>query len=185
MFQVLLGTGPRIKYSLGNSSVLGQAAGKVAENPFTVSSLNISHSDHGLFGFIVASSANEVHKIVKAVVSQLRDSAKKVSEQDLKNAKYEYKFEFWICDFKENDYFRNILKANILLSLEDTQNFVEELGTQAVLTGQALTGNDIEKAIDSLTLQDVSSIASKIIKGKGTMASVGKLHNTPYLEDLA
>ncbi len=87
LFQHVLGTGPRIKYSLGGAAKLGQAALKAAESPCAVTSLNVSYSDSGLFGFGLVCSAKEAHKVVKAVVTQLRDSAKNISEQDLKIAK--------------------------------------------------------------------------------------------------
>ncbi len=79
---------------------------------------------------------------------------------------------------------RNNLKATTLMATENPSALVEELGAQALISGQILNTSDYEKAVDSLSVQDVSSLALKIIKGKGAMASVGKLYNTPYLEDL-
>jgi len=165
LFQHMLGSGPRVKYSLGAATKLGQAALKAAQNPSAVSSLNVSYADSGLFGFSLVCSAKEAHKVVKAVVSQLRESAKSISEQDLNNAK-------------------NALKATIFFSYEDQDNLLEDIGTQALTYGNVFSAKEIEKAIDSISLQDISSITSKVIKGKGVMSAVGKLHNVPYLEDL-
>lgn len=79
---------------------------------------------------------------------------------------------------------RNNLKATTLMGIESPSALVEELGAQALISGQILNLKDYEKVIDSISAQDVSSLALKIIKGKGAMASVGKLYNTPHLEDL-
>jgi predicted Zn-dependent peptidase len=79
---------------------------------------------------------------------------------------------------------RNNLKATTLMATENPSALVEELGAQALISGQVLNSRDYEIAVDSVSAQDVSSLALKIIKGKGAMASVGKLYNTPYLEDL-
>jgi hypothetical protein len=88
LFQTLLGTGPRIKCNLGVNTKLGQAVAKATENPSAVSSFNISYADTGIFGLCIAANANDVHNVVKAAVTQLRESAKNISEQDLKDAKY-------------------------------------------------------------------------------------------------
>jgi len=166
LFQQHLGTGPRVRYSTGTSSRLSKAAAKVAEEPFAVSSLNISYADTGVFGVTLAGHAKEMHKLLKAVTSQLRECAKSFSETDLKAAK-------------------NALKSGIFMSTESQSNLLEEMGAQAVATGQIFSTGDVEKLIDAITVNDVTSATAKIVKGKGAMSAVGKLYNTPYLEDLA
>jgi len=165
LFQQILGTGTRVKYSDGAASRLGQAAAKATQNPVAVSGLNISYSDQGLFGCVIAGSANDMHKIVKAVVTQMRDTAKSLKDADLNVAK-------------------NQLKASILMSAENQGQLLEEAGTQALNLGQVLSTNDVLKAIDGVSLQDVTSAAARVVKGKGAIAAVGQLHNVPYLEDL-
>ncbi|CAG2104814.1 unnamed protein product [Medioppia subpectinata] len=76
------------------------------------------------------------------------------------------------------------LKATTLLAAEDQNVLVEELATQSLNAGQVVSLNDYEKAVDSITVQDITGLANKIVKSKGAMASVGKLQNAPYLEDL-
>ena len=71
-----------------------------------------------------------------------------------------------------------------MISNEEPSLLVEEIGTQALTLGQVLSLSDFEKAVDSVSAQDVSALASKIVKSKGAMASVGNLQNVPYLEDL-
>jgi len=87
LFQTLLGTGPRIKYNFGTNTKLGQAVAKASNSPSAITGFNISYSDTGIFGFSVAAAAKDINNVVKAAVTQLRESAKNISEQDLKIAK--------------------------------------------------------------------------------------------------
>lgn len=166
LLQHILGTGNRVEFSTGGQTPLGAAVAKVTDSPFAVSAFNISYTDTGLFGVTVAASAQDIGQAVRAAVSQLRQSAKKISEEDLKNAKAS-------------------LKASTLGSTEDLNVLVEEIATQSLNSGNVISLKDYEKVVDSVTVEDVSSLATKTIKGKGAMASVGRLQNVPYLEDLA
>lgn len=74
--------------------------------------------------------------------------------------------------------------ATTLLSVEDPNYLIEEIGFQSLVSGPVSDLIDFQRAVDSVTIQDVSGLASKIIKTKGAMASVGKVQNVPYLEDL-
>ena len=87
LLQTLLGTGPRIQFNDCQNTRLGEAVGKATNEPFAVSAFNINYEDTGLFGITLAASPKDVDKAVKAAVAQLRDSAKNIKEEDLKNAK--------------------------------------------------------------------------------------------------
>ena len=81
--------------------------------------------------------------------------------------------------------FRQLLKSSINITNENTDSLIEEMGTQALNLGKILEPDEIEQMIDSINLHDFASIATKVMKGRGAMASVGKVHNVPYLEDLS
>lgn len=87
LLQQILGTGPRIKYSSGLTSPLASAAATASQSATSVSSLNIAYSDTGLFGFVVAGAANDMDKIVKAVVTKMREVSKNLKESQLATAK--------------------------------------------------------------------------------------------------
>lgn len=53
------------------------------------------------------------------------------------------------------------------------------------LTGQVSSGDEMEKLIDAISVQDVTNLANKVVKGKPAIAAVGHLDNMPYVEDLA
>ncbi|XP_054153990.1 cytochrome b-c1 complex subunit 2, mitochondrial-like [Oppia nitens] len=165
LLQIILGTGPNISYQDGSHTKLGAAVAKATSEPFAVSAFNMSYSDTGLFGINIAASAKDIHKAVKAAVTQLRDTAKNISAEELKNAK-------------------NNLKASLFLSCDDYNYMIEEIGTESLNYGSVLSLPEFQKALDSVTVQDVTGLATKIVKTKGAMASYGNLQNAPFLEDL-
>lgn len=76
-----------MKYSSGTASRVGQVVSKETQNSFAVSGLNISYSDTGLFGFTAIAASTDIHKVVKAVVNELRNAAKGLTDKDLSTAK--------------------------------------------------------------------------------------------------
>ena len=70
-----------------------------------------------------------------------------------------------------------------MMSLESPSLLLEELGVQA-LSGSALELEKIESVIDSVSLNDLKEVSSKVLKGKVAIAAVGQTHNVPFLEDL-
>lgn len=86
LFQHIIGTGPRVKYNPGGSK-LHQEIGKVAQEPFLVTSLNANYSETGIFGFMAAGSPDEIHKIIKTTITKMRDLSKNIKDEQLKTAK--------------------------------------------------------------------------------------------------
>ncbi|KAM7295845.1 cytochrome b-c1 complex subunit 2, mitochondrial [Ixodes scapularis] len=165
VLQHILGTGPRVPYSASAATKLGDAAAKVAEHPFAVSALNISYSDTGLFGVTVAGHPNEMDKLTKAVMTQVRTTAQKISDKDVQDGKTR-------------------LKAALLFKREDQSNVALEMGLQTSLLGQAWDPSEVERSIDAITTQDVASVAARVSKAKPAMAAVGRLHKTPHVDEL-
>jgi len=166
LLQKVMGGGPSMKYSSGVGSKLVQAIGKVASGPFAASALNINYSDSGLFGFYTVSQAEDAGKTVKASMAQFAAATKSaITEEELNSAK-------------------NQLKSAIHMSLEDSSAVLQDLGAQALLTGQVLDPAEIGAAIDKVTVADVQAVAKKVINGKPSMVSIGNLINTPYLDQL-
>ena len=85
--QQLLGIGQRVKHSQGGNK-LAIAAGKVAKQPFEVSTIFNQYSDSGLFGIYTATHGSEAHSVINAVVSELRNVIKGLTEADVNAAKY-------------------------------------------------------------------------------------------------
>ena len=53
VLQKVAGDGPRVKWGSNNGS-LHKAVATAGQEPFAVSAINVSHSDSGLFGFVLS-----------------------------------------------------------------------------------------------------------------------------------
>jgi len=165
VLQCILGTGANSKLGCPSLSKLGSAAAKSTVNPFTVSCLNINYSDTGLFGVYIAGSPDDMKEIVKSVVSQMREITKSISESDIQNAKHQ-------------------LKAKLRFGRENSKDSLTAMSIDVSNFGQIRDLADIEKTIDGLNSSDISAVAARVMKTKPAMAAVGRLHSTPYLDEL-
>lgn len=87
IFQQILRSGPRVKYSDAKNTPLGAAAGQATQHPFALTGMNVNYSDTGLFGFAVAAAANDINAVVKSVVKKMREVGKGINDNQLKTAK--------------------------------------------------------------------------------------------------
>jgi len=160
-----LGSLPRVKYSEARNTSLGAAAGQGTQHPFSLAGINVNYSDSGLFGFAVGAAASDVHNVVKNVVKKMREVGKGLTEAQLKTAKQQ-------------------LKAHVLMSFEEQNQVLEELGVQLLNGSTPLGVDNAESAIDALSLNEVNEVVSKTLKGKVAIAAVGSVSNVPHAEDL-
>jgi len=166
VLQKALGSGPSVKYSDHLTTILGAAATAATDNPFAVNAINVNYTDSGLIGFYGISHASDVRKVATACTGALKQiGSGLINEDDVQRGK-------------------NQLKSSLLFDLEDSINFVNDLGVQALMTGKYVEAEDIVASIDAITLDDVIAAASGIQESKFSMASVGKLHDTPFVDEL-
>jgi ubiquinol-cytochrome c reductase core subunit 2 len=167
VLQQAMGTAPFVKYSsTPATSRIGKAAVQATDNPVAASSILSVYSDSGLFGFQVSCLADDAEKVLKAV----RDAFANATKGSFTDAE--------VAAAKEQ------LKSSYLMWEENSGNLVEDIGTQAVSLGAVSPMADALKAIDAVTAADVSKVAKKYINGKPTMAAVGNVAKTPYLDQL-
>lgn len=167
VLQQVMGTGPRVKYSSNvATSKVSKAIAQGTSSPFAASCINATYSDSGLFGFYVVAQAADVGKVLKSAMATFAEATKGgITDADVQRAK-------------------NQLKASMLMETENSGLMLEDLAVQAVLSGQVLTAADITAVIDAVTIADVQAVAKKVINGKASMAAVGDLSDTPYLDQL-
>ncbi|XP_064626076.1 cytochrome b-c1 complex subunit 2, mitochondrial-like [Lineus longissimus] len=165
--QHLMGTGPYVKYSSGASSnKIVAAASQATNSPFAASCFSASYSDSGLFGFTVAGQPQDMDKVLKAAVKQFGQITKgNIDEKDIVRAKQQ-------------------LKSALAMSLESSDVCLQDLALQAINLGEVQSLEALSKAIDAVSANDVLTVAKKVITGKPTMAAIGSLSNTPYLDQL-
>lgn len=158
LLQRTLGTGIPVKYGSGAGSKLNQAVlGSGA-----VSALNLNYSDAGLFGFIAAAPAADAGKVVSAAAKVLRTAS--VNDSQLSRAKAQ-------------------LKADLLMTQENTGALLEELSLQTLLN-RASTSADLLSTIDKVSAAEINAVASKLASAKLVVAAIGSLSNVPFVDEL-
>lgn len=166
VLQHVLGAGPHVKRGSNATSSLYQAVAKGTNQPFDVSAFNASYSDSGLFGIYTVSQATTAGDVIKAAYNQVKAVAQgKLTSTDLQTAK-------------------NKLKAGYLMSVESSEGFLNEVGSQALVAGSYVPPTTVLQQIDSVAEADVVKAAEKFVSGQKSMAASGNLLHTPFLDEL-
>nr|1BCC_B Chain B, Ubiquinol Cytochrome C Oxidoreductase [Gallus gallus] len=166
VLQHVLGANPHVKRGLNATSSLYQAVAKGVHNPFDVSAFNASYSDSGLFGFYTISQAAYAGQVIKAAYNQVKTIAQgNVSNENVQAAK-------------------NKLKAKYLMSVESSEGFLEEVGSQALAAGSYNPPSTVLQQIDAVADADVIKAAKKFVSRQKSMAASGNLGHTPFVDEL-
>ncbi|XP_004447430.1 cytochrome b-c1 complex subunit 2, mitochondrial [Dasypus novemcinctus] len=166
VLQHVLGAGPHVKRGSNSTSSLYQAIAKGIHQPFDVSAFNASYSDSGLFGIYTVSQAAAAGDVIKAAYNQVKTIAQgNLSNTDVQVAK-------------------NKLKTGYLMSVESSEGFLDEVGSQALVAGSYVPPTTVLQQIDSVAAADVINAAKKFVSGKKSMAASGNLGHTPFVDEL-
>lgn len=135
VLQRALGVGPQIKWAVNDNGILGKA---INTTEVAVSAINVSYSDAGLLGALIAGPGDTIGKSVEAVIKVLKGGS--VTDADVTRGK-------------------NQLKAALLLDNESGTNAIENIGLQAALLGVARPIKDVIPEIDSVSTADVKAVS--------------------------
>ncbi|KAK3916640.1 Cytochrome b-c1 complex subunit 2, mitochondrial [Frankliniella fusca] len=163
ILQHALGAGARVKYGTGAGSLAKLVSEAAAGEPASVSALNISHQDAGLFGVVISCEPKVAGKVTEAAMKALK--AGNVSEEAIKRGK-------------------SGLKAAVLLAAENTSILTQDIGQQALLKGSVDSTGAVAAAIDSVSSSDVNNAARRVASGKLSMAALGDISNVPFIDQL-
>ncbi|XBI25408.1 hypothetical protein VPH35_050350 [Triticum aestivum] len=131
----------------------------------SISAFKNVHSNTGIFGIHASTEAAFVPKVIDLAARELTSLATpgQVDQTQLDRAKAS-------------------AKSVILKNLESKASTTEDMGRQALAFGERKPVEQLLKAVDGITLADVSSVAEKIISSPLTMASHGNVINVPAYE---
>nr|XP_045616737.1 cytochrome b-c1 complex subunit 2, mitochondrial-like [Procambarus clarkii] len=160
--QYILGVGPGTKYGSNAGSVLSKAVA-ASGGIGMASAININYSDAGLFGYFVIADPSSVDKVVGTV----HDTLKKLKVSDAQVAAG-----------------KNRVKAALLMASESGGESIEDMGLQALLTGQFISPIAAAAAIDGVTSTSVQAALGKVLAGKLSMSAVGSIGKVPYVDQL-
>lgn len=150
-----------VKYGDGPQKSIAQLLNKFSP-AFRSSVININHSDTGLFGFSITGPNEKLKEATKGTVKHVRKVMSSLSESDIKEAK-------------------KAAKARSLILSENQEAVFNSLGRQYAL---GIVGQSALDHVEKLTLKDVQTVASQLLKGKPTIVSVGNPRFVPYLDEI-
>ncbi|KAG6733571.1 hypothetical protein I3842_01G231100 [Carya illinoinensis] len=132
------------------------------------SAFNSIFNETGLFGIYASTGPDFASKAVDIAAGELISIATpgQVSEVQLKRAK-------------------ESTKSAVLMNLESRMIVSEDIGRQILTYGKRLPVEHFLKAVDEITLKDITTISQKIISSPLTMASYGDVLNVPSYESVS
>ncbi|CAG9824416.1 unnamed protein product [Phaedon cochleariae] len=161
VLQRAIGVGPQIKWATSDNGAFSRAVGGACAD-YASTAVNVSYSDVGLFGVLIAAPAATAGRLVEAAARLLRSGS--VSDEDVNRGKKQ-------------------LVTSLLMDAESGSSAILNIGSQAATTGAPQTASQIAAAVDSVSTSDVQSALKKVGR-KITLASIGNLSKVPYLDEL-
>jgi len=138
------------------------------EQVHSFTAFNSIYNDTGLFGIHATSGTEFVPYLVDIATKEFIAVATpgEVTEVELQRAK-------------------NSTISAVLMNLESRVVVTEDIGRQILTYGSRKELNEFIQGVQSLTLQDISAVAKKIISTPLTMASWGDVVHVPRFDQVA
>jgi predicted Zn-dependent peptidase len=146
----------------GLSSRLFQEVRETRGLAYSIGSDRLAFEDAGALAVSVGTSpehAAEVLEVIGTELDQLRDDG--VSERELEVAK-------------------GHLRADLLLSLEDSGARMSRIGASLLLHDEVLMVDELEERIAAVTLADVASAAARVLGGPRVLSVVGPFDESDF-----
>ena len=70
------------------------------------------------------------------------------------------------------------------MSVESSESFLDEIGSQALVAGSYVPPSTVLQQIDAVADADVINAAKKFVSGQKSMAASGNLGHTPFVDEL-
>jgi predicted Zn-dependent peptidase len=139
----------------GSSSRLFQEVREARGLAYSVYSFASSYSDAGVVGVSAGTLPGKAGELLAVVREQLvRVAADGLTEEEL-------------------DRGQGQLRGGLVLSLEDTASRMTRLGESELFQHRLLSIDEVLERIDSVTLDDVRTLARELFTGRETLAVVG------------
>ena len=130
------------------------------------SGINSHFTDSGLFGMSIEGPGSHSHELMSLCVETLNGLKEPIDEIELNRAK-------------------NILKMNVLMAMERSEDRLEEVARNFMTYGD-LTFHQYCEKIDAVTSSQVNAVATKCLAGKPTLLVTGGAINlVPSVTDVS
>ncbi len=133
---------------------------------YSIYSFTAPAMDGGLFAIYAGTGEEEAKELVPVTLEELRRVQLDVNEDELRRARAQ-------------------VKAGLLMSLESTGSRCEQLARQLQVFGRIVPVAETVAKIEAVTLADVRRAASRIFRGRPTLAAMGPAAHVPQLAAIA
>ena len=130
------------------------------------SAMNSHFSDSGLFGMSIEGPGSHSAELLNLLTEELNNLKNPIDDVELNRAK-------------------NILKMNVLMAMERSEDRLEEIARNFMTFGD-LTIHQYCDKIDSVTSDQINRVASRLLSGQPTMlVSGGAINMVPSVTDVS
>ena len=133
---------------------------------YSIYSFTAPAMDGGVFGIYAGTGEDEARELVPVTLEELRRVQLDAGEDELRRARAQ-------------------VKAGLLMSLESTGSRCEQLARQLQVHGRIVPVAETVAKIEAVTLADIRRAASRIFRGRPTLAAMGPVEHVPHLTDIA
>lgn len=146
----------------GMSSRLFQEIREKRGLVYSIYSYTQPFADSGLFAIYAGTGEKEAGELVPVTLEELRRVQGDVTQDELDRAKAQ-------------------LRASLLMSLESTGSRCEQLARQLQVHGRVIRTEETKAKIAAVTIADIQRVATRIFRGKPTLAAMGPAGHVPGL----
>jgi predicted Zn-dependent peptidase len=157
-----------LNHSLGGgiSSRLFQKIREERGLAYSVVSDRIAYADAGAMAVSVGTAPERAKEVLRLVLAELEDlAANGVTKQELELAK-------------------SHLRADTILSLEDSGARMSRIGASLLLHGEVLTVEEVTAKIEAVTLAEVAEAAERVLGSPKVLAVVGPFTSEEFSSEL-
>jgi predicted Zn-dependent peptidase len=146
----------------GLSSRLFQEIREARGLAYSIGSDRSAYDDAGTLAISVGTAPDNAHEVLELLHGELdRLGAKGITERELEVA-------------------RGHLRADMLLSLEDSGSRMSRIGSALLLFGSVLTTEELLERIAGVTAEKVREVAEEVLAGPRTLAVVGPFSESDF-----
>ena len=125
---------------------------------YAVRSYIVSYRDTGMLNIYVGTSKDKTQEVIDIILGEMRRmKAERFTEKELQSAK-------------------ELIKGNLLLSMESTDNRMQKLATNEIYFGRNILPEEIVAKIDAVTGEDILALSQQMFTGTNlSMVFLGEM----------
>ena len=150
----------------GMSSRLFQEIREKRGLVYSIYSFAHPYDDAGIFALYAGTGEDQVTELLPVAIEALRQVQHDVTEEELARAKAQ-------------------LRASLLMSLESTGSRCEQIARQLQVHGRIIPTEETKTRIAAVTVEDIQRAATRIFRGKPTLATMGPIGKVMSLAEIA